>query len=212
MEDINEVIEESDEYLQSNELEIIKLELNDITDVIENILDEKLFFMNEKLLEIKREFQGKIKYDAKKDNMIDELHRELTAYRENLILNSIKPLILDLIYIKESHEKVIENLLSKEISELEPLKLLKNFEGFSSDIEDALYRQGIDSYSSEEEIFDGKKHKIIKAIETFDKEKDKKIFKSVRKGYIWGDKIIKKEYAYVYIYKELDIDTDDYCI
>lgn len=212
MEDFTEVIEQGDVYDEDTELEIIKLGLREITSEFEDILENRLMDISEKLLELKKEFQGKIKYDSKKDNMIDELHKELRGYRDNLMVNSIKPLILDLISVKESYEKVIENLRVKEITQLDGIKVLKAFESVPTEIEDALYRQGIDSYSSEGEVFDGKKHKILKIVETVNKEADRRISKSIRNGYIYGDKIIKKEFVYVYIYKELDIDAFDYCI
>ncbi|MHC1685764.1 MAG: nucleotide exchange factor GrpE [Clostridiaceae bacterium] len=213
MENLTETIEDCEVYNNKDcELEIIKLDLNDITSEIENILDDRIENIKEKIHELKKEFQGKIKYDSKKDSMIDELHKELREYKDNLILNSIKPLILDLISIKESHEKIIENLILKENEELDLFKIMKTFEGFPAEIEDALYRQGIDSYSSEGEVFDAKRHKVIKTVETYDKEKDKKICKSTRKGYIWDEKIIKKEFVQVYVYKDLDVDPIDYYI
>lgn len=212
MEDFTEAIEQGDIYDEDNELEIINLGLREITSEFEDILENRLIDISEKLSELKKEFQGKIKYDSKKDNMIDELHKELRGYHDNLMVNSIKPLILDLIFVKESYEKVIENLRLKEITQLDSMKVLKTFESVPTEIEDALYRQGIDSYSSEGEVFDGKKHRILKTVETFDKESDRRISKSIRNGYIYGDKIIKKEFVYVYIYKELDIDVVDYCI
>lgn len=165
-------------------------------------LESGFIRLEKQLDELKIEFKGKIKYDEKKDKMIDELHLELRGYRENLVLASIKPLMLDLIQIIETQEKTMELLYNKPLSSLYNIELLRIMDGFSVEIEDALYRQGIDNFESEGEAFDNSRHKIIRILDTFEASKNRIIYKSVRKGYILEDKVIKKENVEVLIFKE----------
>jgi molecular chaperone GrpE len=160
--------------------------------IIENqskILDE--------LMSLKKDFQSKIKYDEQKEITITKLHDELQLYKRDLYKKMLLPVINDLIHFSDRTEKDLEFLV-----DVPAEKLMERIHDFLDDLRDVLYRQGVEPYKLENDDFDPKKQKIIKTIETNDKELDKKVANHKFYGYEWEEKIIKPESVEVYVYKE----------
>ncbi|AAK78451.1 molecular chaperone GrpE [Clostridium acetobutylicum] len=151
----------------------------------------------EKLTE---EFESKVKYDKHKDEIIDNLHEELQSYRNDIIGKMIKPLITDIIYTIDNNNKTCEALKDKDGTEFTKEKVLQIVGGLSEDLEDMLYRQGVEDFTFSFPEFDPKKQKVVKTVETDDKNKDRTVSKSIKKGYIWDGKVIRHELVEVYVY------------
>ncbi|ADL51031.1 nucleotide exchange factor GrpE [Clostridium cellulovorans] len=165
-----------------------------------DVINDGFESVDKQLKLLMREFNSKLKYDVKKDEQIDKLYKELRGYRENLLIKSITPMIEDMIFEIEANKKRVQQLKRKEISELSPEKLLKTIEDYSEEISNILYRQGIESYESLGKIFDGNIHTINKLVEINDKLMHNTIAKSIRQGYRWENKILKKELVDIYKY------------
>ena len=155
------------------------------------------------IIKLREEFNEKLKYDKHKEEMIDDLHNQLQQYKDNLVLKSYKPLVLDIISLIDSNNKKVDILKNQSINKLNSLKLLKNIEDFSEDLQDMLIRQGVEMFRSEGKVFDGLIHSPATTIETDDISRDKMIANTLKPGYILDDKVIKKEVVEVYSYKEV---------
>lgn len=156
--------------------------------------------INQSIQEVKEEFDSKVKYDKHKDKIIDELHEELQEYKDDIIHKLLRPVITDIIYTIDNNNKTVQALKEKDISEIDPQKLIGIIEGQSEDLEDILYRQGVEEFTYVMPEFDPKKQKIIKTIETDDKEKDRTIVRSVKKGYMFENRVIRHELVEVFVY------------
>ena len=108
-------------------------------DIKENSIDNSKIL--EEIIKLREDFNDKLKYDKHKEEMIDALHNQLQQYKDNLVLKSYKPLVLDIISLIDSNNKKVNNLKNQAINELNSLKLLKSVEDFSEDIQDMLIRQ-----------------------------------------------------------------------
>lgn len=186
-----------------------QLELEEVMDTMEKESLEKILdTLRIKLDELKRqyesieaEFKSKIKYDQHKEKIIDNLHRELQEYKNDWIRNLLRPLIIDIIHTIDDVTKLAANHKSKDISELDPLKLIKQMEGISSDLEDILQRQGVEPFNCNQQEFNPKRQKIINTESIGDKSKDKTISRSIYNGYEWEGKVIRQEGVNIYVYK-----------
>ncbi|MFL0249098.1 nucleotide exchange factor GrpE [Clostridium neuense] len=158
--------------------------------------------INQSIQEVKEEFDSKVKYDRHKDKIIDELHEELQEYKDDIIHKLLRPVITDIIYTIDNNNKTVQALKQKNLAEIEPEKLIGIIEGQSEDLEDILYRQGVEEFTYVMPEFDPKKQKIVKTVETDEKDKDRTIAKSLRKGYMFEDRVIRHELVEVYVYKE----------
>lgn len=170
-------------------------------DINENSIDNCKVL--EEIIKLREEFNEKLKYDKHKEEMIDDLHNQLQQYKDNLVLKSYKPLVLDIISLIDSNNKKVDILKNQSINKLNSLKLLKNIEDFSEDLQDMLIRQGVEMFRSEGKVFDGLIHSPATTIETDDISRDKMIANTLKPGYILDDKVIKKEVVEVYSYKEV---------
>lgn len=189
-------------------MEIIEMPIED------NDLDEKLGKsmeeINKGLVTLKCEadylkdlFNNKIKMDNHKEKIIDKLHNEVTEYKEGLIEKLTWPLILDLIIAIDNLNKTIENIKGKE--ELTKEYAIKCINGVKEDLDEILYRQGIEAYNDSDIKFEPKRHKLLKLSETGDIEKDRTISKTVKLGYEMGEKIIRKQLVDIYTYKKEEV-------
>lgn len=156
----------------------------------------------EQLNRLHKEFQGKLKYDAHKERIIDHLHQELQAYKNDIVKKHVQSLIMDLIKIIDDTRKFTEHYRTKEPSLEDIAKLLDFLDHIPSDLEDILLWQGIKSFAGGESAFDPCRQKVLKKIETIDKAKDKTIAESLRPGYEWDGKVVRPEMVSIYLYTE----------
>lgn len=169
----------------------------DAKDNIANML-EKLTTTQQ---QIQKDFQDKLKYDKHKEQTIDTLHRELQEYKDDVVKSTMKPLINDLIFVNDSIYKLVDNLRDSK-DPLDPEKILNLMESITTDIDNVLFRQGIESYTCPEEKIDMRKQTIFQTVPINDETKEKHIANRVRKGYEWDEKIIRKEAVSVYVHDD----------
>ncbi len=151
--------------------------------------------------QLQKDFQEKLKYDEHKEQMIDTLHRELQQYKDDMIKSTIKPLVNDLIMVNDNIYKLVDNLRAAEDA-LDPEKLLEHMEFITTDIDDVLFRQGIEPYTCTEEKVNLRKQSIFQTVPINDPSKEKHIAKQVRKGYEWDEQIVRKELVSVYVHDD----------
>lgn len=188
----------------ATDINLEKLHENTIkADKIDLVL-EKIDDLKNDFTKIETEFESKLKYDQHKDKIIDNLHSELQNYKNALLKKIIQPVLSDIIMLIDDVRKLYDNYKDKPLEELDPSKLLKQMKSFPSDLEDILYRQGIEPFVRNEDYFNPSFQQAIKTLETNDKEKDKKIAGSIRNGYMWDEKVFRPEKVEVYVYKTKD--------
>ncbi|MBF0224972.1 MAG: nucleotide exchange factor GrpE [Desulfobacterales bacterium] len=171
-----------------------------IMDKLDSLNDQ----FNTQINQVISEFNDKIKYDAHKDKIIDDLHKELQDYKNNLVKSHFKSTILDLIKIIDDIRKMISYYKDHEATPEESIKLLSFVESIPPDLENIISWLGVESFISEGN-FDASKQRILKKIEIDDKLKDKTIAESLRPGYEWEGKVIRPEMVAVYQYKDKEI-------
>ncbi|WP_282141007.1 nucleotide exchange factor GrpE [Cytobacillus oceanisediminis] len=155
--------------------------------------------MDTQMQKLMREFQTKLMIDAQKDQVIDNLHRELQEYKNNENQDRFLPLIRDLISLIDKLEKGLAD--NKRNGNESPEKLLDIIKYTVQDVDDILYRQGIEALPPLRKKFDPKRHKVVKTVKTSDKEKDKQIAHTFGKAYVWDERQIRQELVAVYIYQ-----------
>lgn len=203
----NKITSEADEstsndvtyLLQSLKTQLEKKEQAE-TERVES-LQAELLSLKEMQEKITNDFNEKLKYDDHKEQLIDQLHKELQTYKADVLKSTITPIVNDLIMVSDNIQKLVGNYRSTE----EPLdgeEILTHLESVTLDIDNVLFRQGIEPYQCLGEKVEPLKQTISKTIKTGDKADVKKIAERLRKGYEWDDKIIRKEHVSVYVYDE----------
>lgn len=154
---------------------------------------------------LSRELREQFFYDKQKEKLFDQLHDELQRYKtgayEEILLSSFR----DVIVIIDSIQNILKQFSDREISTEDTKKMLELFRGVGQDLEDLLYRQGVDPYISDNEDVEIPYQKVLATETTQDKEKDKKISERLTKGWKKGSNILRPEYVRVYLYEEPDL-------
>ena len=172
--------------------------------VIKLIAEEKSVFeeiqeLNEKMDVMNNTVSQKILNMDFEKNVADKLHKELQGYKDDLYFQLVKPLIMDLINMRERMRRAVKHF-SKETGE----KKVEMLESYVEEIETILENNSIEIYETEKECdYKVKKQRIVKQIKTSDEKLHGKICNILTNGYIYTEKnkIIFPEKVEVYVYK-----------
>lgn len=199
-EEVNETSKENVEKIAKTE----QRETETKSEAKNNENSEKMFeeikTLNEKIANLNDMFLKKIQSMEFEKNVVNDLHKELQGYKDDLYFKLIKPTLMDLIDMKNSFKRGIENFSQK--TEAEKINFL---ETFIFEIDTILEKNDIEIYETDitnEQNFDVKKQKIVEKIETDKKENHGKVFKVKSNGYIYKGKVISPEKVEVYVYNE----------
>jgi len=148
-------------------------------------------------------FEGKLKYDEHKNQIIDELHGQLQDFREGIIKKHLVSIVSDLIKIIDDTRK-FKAYYETENRPKDTTERLLDFIGqISSDLEDLFTFQGIFPYTCPGNQHDSVRQRIIRKIPTNDPEKNRLVAERLRPGYEWEGKVIRPEMVAVYIVNDL---------
>ena len=176
-----------------SETEKIYSELANIKNIIKN--------NNNNISFIKDKFEIEIVNNKSKDKIIDELHKEVTQYKNGLVEKLIEGMALDIIQLIDSINKNSKIYESKEFTQENYNKLLTLFNSISDDLNDILYRQNIEPYTIDGDNVDIKKQKIVQITDTDDESKHNKISERVSCGYESDRKVLRPERIKIYKFK-----------
>lgn len=182
-----------------------------LNSIEEDVLNEEAKTMQTILThqqQLNKDFNAKLKYDQHKDQLINKLHKELQQYKDDVVKTTIKPIIYDLLMLNDTIDKLVENFKASE-EPLQAEEILSHLENVTMDIDDVLYRQGIEPYNCPEQSVSLNRQKILNVVKTGDSSKEQQIAERVKKGYEWDDMIIRKEVVSVYVYDENLEKTDE---
>ena len=161
----------------------------------------------EKLL---TEFNGKLKYDSKKQEQIDQLYKENVDFREGLVEQFKRKLALTVIEQIDDAEKQIAYFEKADHSEENFCKIFDSFKDISLGFRDMLLeRFDIESWKSAPETpFDPRRQRTLRTTPTGEKEKAKTIKNSIRFGYQTADGIIlRPEMVEVYVFDKSQVSS-----
>ncbi len=152
------------------------------------------------LNELAQDFDVKLKYDAHKNKVIDDLHQSLQEYRDGLLKKYLKRIFTDVIKIVDDVRKLTGHYREQPFSEANNAKLIQYLEDVAHDLEDTFAWEGVVSFNTESDLLDPVRQRVVNKIETADAAKDKMIAERLRPGYEWDGKVIRPEIVSIYIY------------
>jgi len=139
--------------------------------------------------------------EATREKVVDRLHAELQEYKQDLLLNTLRPVFIDLIQLHDDIGKVaIEPDGDETLSDVK--RLVGLMRGFQQGIEDILYRQGVEPFHVDGEAFDPRRQRAVVTIPTEDPSQNKAVAERLRKGFRSGDRVIRPEIVSVYAVKK----------
>jgi len=143
-------------------------------------------------------FDREIRAESTREKVVDRLHAELQEYKQGLILGILRPVFVDLIRL---HDDIGKTLERPDEPELDARRLLDLLRGYRQEVEDILYRQGVEPFDHEGEAFDPRRQRALATVPTEDPARNKHVAARLRKGFQSGDKVIRPEMVNVYAHK-----------
>jgi molecular chaperone GrpE len=156
--------------------------------------------LDRRLDELQNLFHREIRAEATREKVVDRLHAELQEYKQDLLLNTMRPVFIDLIQLHDDIGKVAAAPLEGEGQGAPRLTGL--LEGFQQGIEDILYRQGVEPFHVEGEAFDPRRQRAVATVATDDALQNKTVAARHRKGFRAGDRVIRPEIVSVFAVKK----------
>lgn len=165
--------------------------------------DEEVKKTMEILLEgitgLHEKFDTKIKQSESQDTMTKALYAELQEHKKGLYSSVMKPLLLEIMQLRNNILSQGNALLEKEGEEA--VISVRTFLSYAEDIAYILELYGVDNIRSQEgDMFNPKVQKALKRVETSDEGLHKRIAKSVSEGYLYNGQAALKENVMVYTY------------
>lgn len=159
--------------------------------------------LSEQISAMEALFNKRIMYTNYEEKIIDQMHSELQKYKEDLYSQLVRPILLDVIAVRESITKNAEIYLKKPEGEQSiPNKI---FADYAYDLQDILEKNNVEIFKSKSgDTFVPVKQSAVKKEFTNDKTLHGKIAESLSSGYSYGDRVISSEKVTVYFYKETE--------
>jgi len=140
-----------------------------------------------------------LEQNQRREDLIDKLHSENQAYKNDVFKRMLMPIVNEVIFLIDAYTQLFRSYQSKDLSEIDSKKLLKQFGEVPEDLENALYKNGVDAYASNEGVtVDLARQKVLKTVPTDDPSKDKTVCASVKKGFVFEGKVIRQEQVTCY--------------
>ncbi len=201
---LQEVIEETSECVETSEVETV--EPNDEqkeykTDDGLSVISEGLQEVSNKVEQMNQLFMQKIAHTTHEEKIVDQMHAELQKYKQDMYAQLVRPILLDIIEMRDSILRMSANFAAK--PEGEQNIPLKTFSDYAYDVQDILEKNNITIYDSKEgDEFSPIKQKAIKKVTTPVEELHGKIAESLSSGYEYLGRPISPEKVVVYVYQK----------
>lgn len=170
---------------------------DDNLDVISDNLQE----LSNKVDQMNQLFIQKIAHTTHEEKIVDQMHAELQKYKQDMYAQLVRPILLDIIEMRDSILRMSASFASR--PEGEQNIPLKTFSDYAYDVQDILEKNNITIYNSKEgDDFSPIKQKAIKKVTTPVEKLHGKIAESLSSGYDYLGKPISPEKVVVYVYKK----------
>lgn len=145
-------------------------------------------------------FNKRIMHADYEDRIIDQMHAELQKYKENLYSQLVRPILLDVIEVRDSIIRIATDYLEKPEGEQSiPNKV---FADYAYDLQEILEKNNVQIYRSKsEELFVPVKQRVVKKKATPDECLHGRIAESLSDGYSYEGHVISAEKVSVFIYE-----------
>lgn len=164
------------------------------------IFQQGIDLLDEKITVLEKLFETKILHTEHEEKIVDQMHRELQKYKEDMYSQLVRPILLDIIEIRDSILRVSGAHWNK--TEGEQSVPLKTFEMYASDIQEILEKNNIEIFKSEEKSdFVPVQQRAIKKVSTSDQNLHGKVAESLSDGYSYLGRIISAEKIAVFFFE-----------
>ena len=137
------------------------------------------------------------------DKIIDQMHSELQKYKDDMYAQLVRPILLDIIEVRDSIMRIAATYQKKPEGERDIPN--KTFADYSYDLQDILEKNNVEIYKSKTgDEFTPIRQRVIKKEVTHDESLHGKIAESLSCGYCYTGRVLSSEKVSVYYYEPVD--------
>jgi molecular chaperone GrpE len=151
-------------------------------------------------------FDREIRAEATREKVVDRLHAELQQYKQDLLLQTLRPIFIDLVQLHDDIGKIVDSPDPELTGSAS--RLLGLMRGLQQGIEDILYRQGVEPFEVGGEAFDPRRQRAVATVPSDEPQRAKTVATRHRKGFQAGEKLIRPEIVSVYAWKKPEPSPD----
>lgn len=169
-------------------------------DKLDKVLEsqQQLF---EQLEALKGLFNARIMHTDHEEKIVDQMHKELQKYKEDMYAQLVRPILLDVIEVRDSIMRMAATYLTKPEGEQNIPN--KTFSDYAFDLQDILEKNSVEIYRSKiGDDFTPIKQRVIKKIATSDESLHGKVAESLSCGYSYNGRTMSAEKITVYYYEK----------
>lgn len=148
-------------------------------------------------------FSKRIMHTDYEDKIIDQMHSELHRYKKDLYSQLIRPILLDVIEVRDSIMRNAVMYLAKPEGE----QSIPNnmFATYACDLQNILEKNNVEIYRSKNgDPFVPLQQRIIKKEITENESLHGRIAESLSSGYSYGGRVISAEKVSIYLYQKTE--------
>lgn len=147
-----------------------------------------------------RLFKTRFSQDEQKEKLIDKMHEELQKLKADLYKNLVRPVLLNVIHIRDDMHRMETDLNKKYPDGMVPIK---TFSDYNIDLADLLEEHGVEIFEEKTGTpFIPVKQKVINRLVTNEKDLSGIIGRSLSSGYIYNGQVISPQRVDVYYFEE----------
>ena len=146
-------------------------------------------------------FNARIMHTDHEEKIVDQMHKELQKYKEDMYSQLVRPILLDVIEVRDSIMRMAATYLAK--PEGEQSIPNKTFSDYAYDLQDILEKNSVEIYRSKSgDDFTPIKQRVIKKVATSDESLHGKVAESLSCGYSYNGRTISAEKITVFYYEK----------
>lgn len=146
-------------------------------------------------------FNARIMHTDHEEKIVDQMHKELQKYKEDMYAQLVRPILLDVIEVRDSIMRMAATYLAKPEGEQNIPN--KTFSDYAYDLQDILEKNSVEIYRSKSgDDFTPIKQRVIKKVATSDESLHGKIAESLSCGYSYNGRTISAEKITIYYYEK----------
>lgn len=167
---------------------------------IEEVL-EATYRVSDQVAALTDIFNTKIMHSAHEEKVVDQMHKELQKYKEDMYAQLVRPILLDVIEVRDSIMRVSAVYRTKPGGEQDIPN--KTFSDYAYDLQDILEKNNVAIYRGQTgDDFTPIKQRAVKKVSTPDQSLHGKIVESISDGYSYNGRTISAEKVSIYCYEK----------
>lgn len=200
-----DVEEENDSEADSEDVqeEVMALEeeqAEPVQEKLNQVLESQQLIL-ERIDSLDKLFDARIMHTDHEEKIVDQMHKELQKYKDDMYAQLVRPILLDVIEVRDSIMRMAAVYSAKPEGEQDVPN--KTFAGYSFDLQDILEKNDVEIYRSKTgDDFTPIKQRVVKKVATPDETLHGKVAESLSCGYNYNGRTISAEKITIYFYEK----------